>query len=79
MLHKVVWFLRWATGIAIGLTAAIWIVAVLFALLGFRRTAERLNDVVLHALPADATLLTLLVVALLVAWLTPNRTEPPVE
>lgn len=79
MLRKVVWGLRWATGIAIGLTAAIWIVAVVFALLGFKRTAERINEAVLYALPVDGALLTLLVVGLVLAWLFPGRKEPTLK
>jgi len=77
VLHKVVWGLRWATATAIGLTTTILIVAVAFALLGFRKTAERINDAVLYALSVDLTLVALLVVAFVVTWLIGGHKGPP--
>jgi hypothetical protein len=79
MLRKVVRALRWATGIAIGLTAALLIVAVTFALLGFRETAERINDVVMYFFPVDMALVALLLIALLVVSLAQSREEPPAK
>jgi hypothetical protein len=76
MLGKLVWGLRWATGVAIGFTAATWIVAVAFALVGFKRTAETINAAVLYALPIDATILALLVIGIIESWLTGDGKEP---
>ena len=42
---------------------AIWLVAVAFALLGFRRTAETFNETLLDVLPIVLVLLVLLAVA----------------
>jgi len=70
MIDRLLWGLRWATGGAIAFTLATWLVAVAFALVGFKRTAEGINVVVLYAIPVDAALLTLLVLALVVRWIT---------
>jgi hypothetical protein len=70
MIDRLLWGLRWATGGAIALTLATWLIAVAFALVGFKRTAETINEPVRYAIPIDGALLTLLVVALVVRWIT---------
>jgi len=51
MLRKMRSVLRWAGAAALGAALAIWLAAVAFALLGFRRTAEAIADALYDVLP----------------------------
>jgi hypothetical protein len=69
MMDKVIYWLRWSCGTAVSMTLGIWIVAVIFALAGFRVTAENINWVVLRLLPVDAALMIAMLVSILIRWL----------
>ena len=70
MLEKMHLVLRWVTAGTLGAALAIWLVAVAFALLGFRRTAETFNETLLDVLPIVLVLLVLLAVASAIRWVT---------
>ena len=60
MLDKALWLARWIVGVVVGAVLALWLVAVLFALAGFRKTAEALNDLFVVALPVAGGVVGLL-------------------
>ena len=67
MFDKMFRILRWTTAGVLGVALALWLVAVAFALLGFRRTAEAINEVLLDVLPVAFVLLATLIVVFLVS------------
>jgi hypothetical protein len=69
MVDKAVWVMRWVVAGVVGGVLALWPVAVVFALAGFRETAEAINDLFLNTLPFAAVLLAMLIVAMLARWL----------
>jgi hypothetical protein len=74
MFDKILWLSRWALGAIVGGVAGIWLIAVAFALAGFRQTAESINDIFLNVLPIAATLFTVLFAVALICWfLGPSR------
>jgi hypothetical protein len=77
MVDKVIWLLRWVGGVSFGGVMAIWLLAFIFALAGFRKTAEALNELFLNVLPYAAILIVVTIAVALIRWLlSAVRTQP---
>jgi hypothetical protein len=77
MLDKMIWLLRWVAGVSVGSVTAIWLFAFIFALAGFQKTAQALNELFLNVLPYAAILLVVTIAVALIRWLVSSlRTQP---